>query len=193
MWNCILWGIWFPCSSCTQELTCGSGTGSLCEQMPPFLREAGVCRPSLDSCMGNKCEDTGPKGRGKSLLSHRHVCPGFLGSFDIPQYCFVTQTWVPAPIWGTCTCGGTASLSSCQHPTCQKAFHFWYGPLGLCPIHLHSWREQCTCESCIHPRKLKINIVQIATRVTSTGRARRDACLLATNTIKLRTGSDTRL
>lgn len=99
MWNCILWGIWFPCSSCTQEMTCGSDTGSLCEQMPPSsLREAVVCHLSVDSCMGYKFEDTGPKGRGKSLLTCRHVCLGFLGNFDIPQCCLVTWTWVPAPI-----------------------------------------------------------------------------------------------
>lgn len=105
MWNCTLWGIWFLCCSCIQEMTCGSDTVRLLEQMLfSSQREVLVCCPSSDSCLGNKFEDTSFKGRAKSLLAWRH---GVLWQF-----------WHPSVL----PCDQSVDL--CTHsgaPTCVEA------------------------------------------------------------------------
>lgn len=62
----------------------------------------------------------------------------------------------------------------------------------LHPLSLHFWREMCTCKSCIHFRELKINVVQVATLVTSTGEGRRYIYFLATKTVKQRAENNTK-
>lgn len=48
------------------------------------------------------------------------------------------------------------------------------------------------CKSCIHFRELKINVVQVATLVTSTGEGRRYIYFLATKTVKQRAENNTK-
>lgn len=68
--------------SCTREVTCGSDTVNLLEQMlSPFWKEVLVCCPFLDSCLGYK-EDVSLKGREKSLLACRQ---GVLRQFWHPS------------------------------------------------------------------------------------------------------------
>lgn len=113
VWNCFLWGIWFPCCSCTQEMTCGSDTARLLEQMlSSFWREmlyvAHLWTPVWAINL-----------KIRALKAKRNHClpagMGFFSSFDTLQWCFVIRV---CPLRGTCMCGGTKRLSSFWPATC---------------------------------------------------------------------------
>lgn len=88
--------------SCIQEVTCGSDTAKLLEQMlSPFWKEVLVCWPFLDSCLGYKFEDISLKGRGKSLLACRH---GALWQFWHPSVLSCDQSMDPCTHSGAPAC-----------------------------------------------------------------------------------------
>lgn len=102
MWNCILWGFWFPCCSCTQEMTCSSDTFRLLEQMLLSSRR-GVFSVFAhlwrESCLGNKSDLKVwvLKAEGNHFLP---ADMGFFGSFDTLQYSLMIRVWIFAPAPG---------------------------------------------------------------------------------------------
>lgn len=143
--------------SCTREVTCGSDTVNLLEQMlSPFWKEVLVCCPFLDSCLGYK-EDMSLKGREKSLLACRQ---GVLRQFWHPSVLSCDRSMDLCAHSGTCMCGGTRSLFSFHASVCNIKKQRFSVPLTdcfdrtkcvlLCPLQLHSLKGKCTYKSYIH-------------------------------------------
>lgn len=88
VWNCILWGFWFPCCSCAQEMKCSSDTFRLLEQMllssrrGVFSMFAHLWR---ESCLDNKSD----------LKVWALKAEG--NRFGTLQYSLMIRAWIFAP------------------------------------------------------------------------------------------------
>lgn len=145
--------------SCTQEVTCGSDTVKLLEQMLLlFWKKVLVCCPFWDSCLGYKFEDMSLKGRGKSLLACRHGAlwqfwhPSVLSCDQSMDLC--THSGAPASVETPGACSLFMPLSIISE---SKGFLFHFTDcfhitkcVLLCPLQLHYLKEKCPCEPYIH-------------------------------------------